>query len=63
MNELKLVRKLYSYLQDIMKINENTVDQLIDGKKDDASYIELGIIYIEDAGLNSTLATSALSNC
>jgi len=35
MNELKLVRKLYSYLQDLMKINENTVDQLINEKKDD----------------------------
>jgi hypothetical protein len=37
MNELKLVRKLYSYLQGtLMKINKNTVDQLIDDKKDDS---------------------------
>ena len=36
MNELKLVRKLYFNLQDIMKINENTVDQLIKEEKDDS---------------------------
>jgi hypothetical protein len=49
----------------------DALEDLIDGldfailgvQNDDASYIELGIIYIEDAGLNSTLATSALSNC
>ena len=49
----------------------DALEDLIDGldfailgvQNDDSNSLELGIIYIEDAGMNATLATSALSNC
>ena len=54
----------HNYFLDALEDLIDGIDYAIVGvQQDDASYIELGITYIESSGNNSILATSSLSSC
>ena len=54
----------HNYFLDAMEDLIDGIDYAILGvQQNDADYIELGVIYIENAGINISLASSTLNDC
>ena len=54
----------HNYFLDAMEDLIDGIDITILGvQQNDADYIELGVIYIENAGINISLASSTLNDC